>query len=360
MIEKFRSLAAWKFSSLDDFNGSGFTLAEVLITLGVIGVVAAIIMPMLIVNINEKINTERHVNIVRKITQATDLMKAHGKLSIYNSTEDFVDELQKYLKIAKRCDKDHIADCWPTSKITTSDGTEIEVSNIKKGEDLSLISETNNVGLVLADGASIILNYDDTTIGLDVDTPLVASNQSLPVGGGIKIEFPYTTNSTSAIDFIMDVNGKKGPNSEIIDNKYYDIRSFKFAKFANGCTANIDGMGCVVNIGTSYEPLDCTEIDSFNVDFCGSQPSGLSQDYWAGAKLACAKMNLELPSANNFVAMDSVKDKYPAIAALTGIYWTSSEIDNMYSWAQKLHVTLDDMPRITLKSANIPVICVGQ
>ena len=77
-----------------------FTLAEVLITLGIIGVVAAITLPALIENVTERKNSERHANIVYKVTQAMDIMKAHGELSgTYPSTEAFVDELQKYLKI---------------------------------------------------------------------------------------------------------------------------------------------------------------------------------------------------------------------------------------------------------------------
>ena len=80
---------------------TAFTLAEVLITLAVIGVVAAITMPMLISNINERVNSERQANIVYKVTQAMEHMRALGKLTAYDSTESFVNELQKHLKIQK-------------------------------------------------------------------------------------------------------------------------------------------------------------------------------------------------------------------------------------------------------------------
>ena len=103
----------------------GFTLAEVLITLGVIGVVAAVTMPMLISNINERVNSERQANIVYKVTQAMEHMRALGKLTAYDSTESFVNELQKHLKIQKICDKDHISECWPTEKVVTTTGKEI-------------------------------------------------------------------------------------------------------------------------------------------------------------------------------------------------------------------------------------------
>ena len=74
-------------------------------------------------NIQERVNSQRQANIVYKVTQATNLMKANGAMiNGFESTDAFVDELQKYLKIMKRCDSEHIAECWPTKKVTTSDG----------------------------------------------------------------------------------------------------------------------------------------------------------------------------------------------------------------------------------------------
>ena len=47
---------------------TAFTLAEVLVTLGIIGVVAAVALPALITNINDRANSERQANIAQKIT----------------------------------------------------------------------------------------------------------------------------------------------------------------------------------------------------------------------------------------------------------------------------------------------------
>ena len=230
-----------------------FTLAEVLITLGVIGVVAAITLPAIMENVTERVNSERQANIAQKITQAMEQMRAHGLLNIqYASTDAFVDELQKYLKVAKRCDASNIADCWPTDKVTTSDGEEFEVSKAKTGVNLSLSTETNNVGLILADGASIILNYNPATQGLDVGDRVEAKPKSLPVGFGQSKNFAYTSDVTNGIDFVMDVNGGKSPNSEV-ESRARDIRSFKSAKFSKGdltCEekngVELEGIGCVV------------------------------------------------------------------------------------------------------------------
>ena len=78
--------------TVNSSHNNAFTLAEVLITLGVIGVVAAITMPMLITNINDRANSERHANSAYKMTQAMEQMRAHGKLTAYDSTSAFRSE----------------------------------------------------------------------------------------------------------------------------------------------------------------------------------------------------------------------------------------------------------------------------
>lgn len=320
-----------------------FTLAETLITLSVIGVVAALTMPALITNINERINSHRQANIAYKITQATDKMKALGLLDgSYATTDQFVDELQKHLKIAKRCDANHIAECWPTKKVITSDGEEFEVKNAKTGRNLNIASnKSNNVGLVLADGASIILTYNQDSKGMDVGEPIVANKKTLPVGFGKSEEFAYTTNTTGAIDFVMDVNGKKGPNSETRDNKMKDIRSFKVARFSKGCTGvDVAGIGCVVNLGTSYECLqgNCMK----------------------GAEKACNAIGLTLPNINTLINIAKKKSEYPNLPQ-SGTFWSSSySYDFGYGYGHFVNFGSDEPyalthPQIVFNGA----LCVG-
>ena len=222
-----------------------------MITLGIIGVVAAITLPALIENVTERKNSERHANIVYKVTQAMEMMKVHGELGRrYDTTEAFVDELQKYLKISKRCDANHIADCWPTDKVIDGDGNEFEVSKAKTGKNLSLRSSTNNVGLILGDGASIILNYNPDSGIVDETDAIVAVKKSLPVGGGRSKEFVYTSNATASIDFVTDVNGSAAPNAETSNNQFHDIRNLTAARFTKGCAGvELPGIGCVVDTG---------------------------------------------------------------------------------------------------------------
>ena len=66
-----------------------FTLSEILITLVVIGVVAAVIIPIMVQEVNQRVFSERQANIVYKITQATNLMRANGELNKFENTDAF-------------------------------------------------------------------------------------------------------------------------------------------------------------------------------------------------------------------------------------------------------------------------------
>lgn len=309
-------------------QSNAFTLAEVLITLGIIGVIAAITMPAIMENVTERVNSNRQANIAYKVTQATDKMKALGLLNgSYASTDAFVDELQKHLKVAKRCSANNIADCWPTQKVITSDGEEFEVSKAKTGKNLNIKGNTsNNVGLVLADGASIILTYNQDSQGMDVGEAITAQPKTLPLGFGRSKDFAYTTNTTAAIDFVMDVNGGKGPNSETIDNKMKDIRSFKAARFSKGCTGiEIPGIGCVVNLGTSYECVRGADKAKWDAN------GHFYPSCWGGAKKACDDIGMSLPDKSTLLSIYNKKSAYPELPQL-GYYWSSSESNTYGAW----------------------------
>ena len=79
-----------------------FTLAEVLITLGIIGVVAALTIPTLIAKYQEKSWATASEVFKTKFTEAIKVMNVQGSLgkyAKYNTTEGFVEELQKHFKI---------------------------------------------------------------------------------------------------------------------------------------------------------------------------------------------------------------------------------------------------------------------
>ena len=338
-----------------------FTLAEVLITLGVIGVVAALTMPTLLKNIAERSNSEAQANLAQKITKSMDLMRADGGLErTYNSTDEFVDEFSKYIKISTRCDADHIADCWPTKTVTTTDGETYDVSKAKTGKNLNLKdNKSNNVGIILADGATLILTYNPNAgiIG-DGDT-VTPSFADLPIGFGRTKKFAYTTSVTDPIDFVMDVNGFKGPNSEARNGKQYDIRSFKVAKFSKGCAGNdISGLGCVQQI-PSYSPIKAgsDEMKKWDSNWNKSKYAG-RDNYWAGAKKACDDIGMSLPDKSKLQSLYEQSKKDPSLGLPTsGWFYSSSEYNA--NAAYLVYFGNGDTNYYNKYNSYIKVLCVG-
>ena len=321
-------------------------------------------MPTLLKNIAERSNSEAQANLAQKITKSMDLMRADGGLErTYNSTDEFVDEFSKYIKISTRCDADHIADCWPTKTVTTTDGETYDVSKAKTGKNLNLKdNKSNNVGIILADGATLILTYNPNAgiIG-DGDT-VTPSFADLPIGFGRTKKFAYTTSVTDPIDFVMDVNGFKGPNSEARNGKQYDIRSFKVAKFSKGCAGiDVPNIGCVYQL-PSFSPIKAgsEEMDKWDPNWTTEKVGDWASkdNRWAGAKKACDDIGMSLPDKSKLKSLawktDAEKEQ---LGLPTGDwFWSSSEsnANNAYSVYIGSGATLD-----FYKTTLIKVLCVG-
>ena len=181
-----------------------FTLAEVLITLGIIGVVSVMTMPAIIANIQDHVKAKRIENIRQKLSKVTDAMSATSGINGYADTMEFVAEMNKHMKIAKICDNEHLSACWPTKEVMLNDeGKMWEISKTKKPKTLKipdavLNNYTNTVGIVTADGTSMILSYDKTC---DFNPEVTGYAYS----GGL-------SNSASCLAGVFDWNGGKNPN----------------------------------------------------------------------------------------------------------------------------------------------------
>ena len=340
------------------FNNSrslAFTLAEVLITIGIIGVVSAMTLPMLKANIEERVNTERQVNIVQKITKAMEVMKSHGELYDFNSTEEFVDALKKYIKVVKICDSEHLEECWPTETVRNADNEVYEVKNAKTRNNLGFLDNKSveNVGLVLADGASLIMTYNPSNQNSSQYEVSKTINKSLPVGEGKTKDYAYTTDVTSGIAFLMDVNGKGAPNKETIAGKYYDIRSFNGAHFGTAnCASGVKVEGYCVEIIDSYIPLSCN-TDEFK-EYCNV--SDTVNDYWAGSNYACKQKGMEIPSTATLQKLYLANwEGKPT----SGLFWGP----DVWGFAHYTYLVNFSNGEIELQNARSsgvrPVICVG-
>ena len=92
------------FQPRNDKKKAAFTLAEVLITLGIIGIVAAMTLPTLIANYQKKVVETRLISFYSKINQAYRMSYAENGDTVYwietNKTysyEEMVDWLEKYI-----------------------------------------------------------------------------------------------------------------------------------------------------------------------------------------------------------------------------------------------------------------------
>ena len=207
--------------------GLAFTMAEILLSLTIIGVVAAITLPSLTGNINERTwNTQRKA-LYARMSQAIALMPALNGYGTYETTssggsasindtaaETFITSgLAKVLKINNICDKDHIFDCGFKSKITTLAGSQVvlpsklSLSLLNGGIPDSgcglVIYDTNAVAFETVNGESILAFYNPNCVSKNV---LVTG---LSDGG----HSGYYVKQQICANFVFDLNGSKGPNT---------------------------------------------------------------------------------------------------------------------------------------------------
>ncbi len=97
-----------------------FTLAETLITLSIIGVVAVLTITTFVKNYQEKAWKTSAEVFDKKLTDAIDLMNTNDELAGYSTTEDFVNAFSKYTKIIKTCDESNLNSCWENGDVEES------------------------------------------------------------------------------------------------------------------------------------------------------------------------------------------------------------------------------------------------
>ena len=164
----------------------GFTLAEVLVTLGIIGVVSAMTVPSLMQNYQRQSYVTQLHKVYNELSQA--LVQYQTDKNAVNLTEAGLttndaayDFFHKYFKVVKECES--MNDCFAD-----------EYKSIQG----SIVSSYNRAAksFVLASGASIRVSY-------------------APEGSNFKL-----------LNVGIDVNGKKGPNiykNGLIDDYTNDV-----------------------------------------------------------------------------------------------------------------------------------------
>ena len=256
---------------------AAFTLAEVLITLGIIGVVAAMTLPTLNQAINNKVRAEQVRTVKYKFTKATDKMNSLGLIGPYASTDAFVDELQKHLKIMKRCDSSHLRECWPYDEVDLGDGKTWDISKTKTGKQLKMKDgesadySSNNVGIVIADGTPMILSYNKKCEALD---PVKQYQWSTSDGK------PVSNATAGCVAAVFEINGGAKPN------KFgTDVVAFNAGGLGSGCAFEV-GSTCYTApfTPTPLTAQECNEQkDKLGIKYCRTD----DRDYWGGAVKQC-------------------------------------------------------------------------
>ena len=212
--------------------GLAFTMAEILLSLTIIGVVAAITLPSLTGNINERTwNTQRKA-LYSRLSQAVALMpniRGYGSLTTVTAPENGVGGvyyasdaaetflsagLSKVFKLNNICDNSHLGDCGLPEYITNLTGGKLRLYDFSKWSDLQFVFSKTSVygqrftldGATAAfetqNGESVLFFYHP--LCLDFDTAAVYQRTNRP---SLYVQNAYCAN------FIYDLNGKRGPNT---------------------------------------------------------------------------------------------------------------------------------------------------
>ena len=256
------------------YKVAAFTLAEVLITLAIIGVVAALTIPNLIQSHNEKAWATAKSVFEKRLEVATKQMNTEEKLAGYTNTMDFVNELKKYIKITRICDNTEITKCFNKKVIWNESDEPVEISTIKKARDLGQNDwGTTTVAVQFADGVNAIIAYNPKIEQEPYNNQFVATKESMAI--------------------LYDVSGFKKPNSAGKDIGAINVNSLKHV-----CTFEYNSL--CLGLPFYPEPVskeECQEM--FESGKYGMELACRGTDYWAGAVKACGGTQ-NMPTFNEY------------------------------------------------------------
>ena len=271
-----------------------FTLAEILITLTVIGIVAALTIPNLIQNHNQKAWETAQSVFTKRLEVATRQMNTEEKLAGYDSTMDFVNELKKYIKITSVCDNSKITKCFDR-KIIWSEGEEpVDMSKIKTAASLGQKDwDTNTVAVQFANGVNAVIAYNPNATQEPYNNQFNATSSSMAI--------------------LYDVSGNKNPNTNGKDINHINVTELAGT---TGCIIPEETLGyCITQIlgpDTGYSPMTGVECNqAVSEGKLGITACSYSTDYWAGAVKACGGTS-SMPTMEQLGQLATYLYNYPS------------------------------------------------
>lgn len=216
-------------------NKRAFTLAEVLITLGVIGVVAAMTMPVLIAKYQEHVTVNKVKKFYSMMSQAILMsINNNGYVNEWNVTSnrspqsaaDFAGYIKPYLKIIKDCGNEP---CFNYTENTYG----LNKVQLSYNNDRDIYYK-----LILSDGSYVAFRTSYPTYCTESDA---------------------ITNICGAV--YTDLNGSKQPNTIGIDIFEFPVISTGITTYPlDACNKNSDGWKCtgwiLQNGNTDYPARD--------------------------------------------------------------------------------------------------------
>ena len=265
---------------------AAFTLAEVLITLVVIGIVAVLTIPNLMQNNNQKAWDTAADVFNKRLEVAARVMNTQETLAGYSNTKDFVTELKKHIKITRICDNDELTKCFPEKVFWGAEQEEIDVDkDIKSAKNMGQDDwGTEVIGAQFANGIDALIAYDPNCTQDPYNNQIQASN---------------------CMAILYDVSAKKNPNSY-----GKDLR-------ANGKVLSLGGIECAFEVaGTCYTnpalptPMTLAECEqAVQEGTLGIKECHYDNDYWAGAVKHCGGVqNMPTPAQLAEIATDLYGD----------------------------------------------------
>lgn len=192
----------------------GFTLAEVLVTLGIIGVVAAMTMPTLVANYQKKSYVAQLHKVYTEVGQAALKYKSdHNLISLRESrlsagTANVQEFVNSYFNVVQDCGRRYYN---PSGKKCFAE----RYKSLNGHESVNMRSNACQSVVTIASGAALcfdvspIETFQDSINGEDYD-----------VHSTMTAEY---SNADRAIYVEVDINGPKGPNVSGRDLFYFNI-----------------------------------------------------------------------------------------------------------------------------------------
>ncbi|MDD3436241.1 MAG: DUF1566 domain-containing protein [Candidatus Gastranaerophilales bacterium] len=281
------------------------TICEIILALCIVSVFAIYIIPYSMGNSNVTAWAKQKDDFKKRLEETAKQMSVAGTLFGHSTNEVFLDNIQKYMRINKKCTSSNLTDCFvPTFK--TADGTGVvNTYGLNTGESLGKINNTSTlVGAQFTNGINAIIAYNASCVAPPTDK-----------------NFP----ALACFAVVYDVNGAKQPNQ--IDK---DIQVLNAT--LSGCSGIVTGDLCVDKDNTNYAVINTCQDSTY--DSTLTYNTHCANNNWAGAVKACLDKSMRLPTKTE---LETLYNNYindgNTVNMSTEVYWSSTGyIDSSNKW----------------------------